>query len=81
MLKNKKIDEEKIISLDLQAYDFEPADIMYLTQFNLKNLRILDLSSNSILSEGVYYLGQGKLNSLETLNQISMKLEIEEYLI
>ena len=65
---NKGIDEDNIISLDLQRNDFGPLDIKYLTDFDLKNLRILDLSSNSIKPQGAFYLSQGKFNSLESLN-------------
>jgi len=66
--KNNKIDEENIVRIDLQRHDFGPLDMKYLIQFNLKNLRILDLSSNSIRSEGVFYLSHGRFNSLENLN-------------
>ena len=65
---NKGIDEENIIQLDLQRHDFGPLDIKYLTDFELKNLRILDLSSNSIKPQGAFYLSQGKFSSLESLN-------------
>ena len=47
---NKGIDEDNIVQLDLQRNDFGRLDIKYLTDFDLKNLRILDLSSNSIKS-------------------------------
>ena len=65
---NKGIDEDNIVQLDLQRNDFGPLDIKYLTDFDLKNLRILDLSSNSIKPQGAFYLSQGKFNSLESLN-------------
>ena len=65
---NRGIDEENIIQLDLQRHDFGPLDIKYLTDFELKNLRILDLSSNSIKPQGAFYLSQGKFSSLESLN-------------
>ena len=60
--------EDNIVQLDLQRNDFGPLDIKYLTDFDLKNLRILDLSSNSIKPQGAFYLSQGKFNSLESLN-------------
>ena len=44
---HKGIDEDNIVKLDLSRNDFGPLDIKYLTDFDLKNLRILDLSSNS----------------------------------
>jgi len=65
---NKGIDEENIVQLDLQRHDFGPLDIKYITDFNLRNLRILDLSSNSIKPQGAFYLSQSKLSSLESLN-------------
>ena len=65
---NKGIDEENIVQLDLQRHDFGPLDIKYITDFNLKNLRILDLSSNSIKPQGAFYLSQSKFISLESLN-------------
>ena len=65
---NKGIDEDNIVQLDLQRNDFGPLDIKYLTDFDLKNLRILDLSSNSIKPQGAFYLSQGKFSSLESLN-------------
>ena len=65
---NKGIDEENIVQLDLQRHDFGPLDIKYITDFNLKNLRILDLSSNSIKPQGAFYLSQSKFSSLESLN-------------
>ena len=61
---NKGIDEDNIVQLDLQRNDFGPLDIKYLTDFDLKNLRILDLSSNSIKPQGAFYLSQGKFSSL-----------------
>ena len=62
---NKSIDEENIAKLDLKGYNFVPLDIKYLNHFYLKNLRILDLSNNSINSEGAFYLSRGKFSSLE----------------
>ena len=53
---NKRIDEDNIISLDLHRKDFGPLDIKYLTDAYLKNLKILDLSSNSIKHKGAFYL-------------------------
>ena len=65
---NKSIDEENIAKLDLKGYNFVPLDIKYLNHFYLKNLCILDLSNNSINSEGAFYLSRGKFSSLEKLN-------------
>jgi len=49
-------------------------NIKYITEFNLKNLHTLDLSNNSIKSEGALYLSQGKFNSLESLNLNNNKI-------
>ena len=57
---NKDIDEDNIVQLNLQRNNFGPSDIKYLGNFELKNLRILDLSNNPIKAEGVYYLSHGK---------------------
>ena len=65
---NKEIDEDNIVKLNLQRNNFGPSDAKYLTNFELKNLRILDLSDNSIKSQGVFYLSQVKFISLENLN-------------
>lgn len=65
---HKGIDEENIVRLDLSRNDFGPLDIKYLTDFDLKSLRILDLSSNSIKPQGAFYLSQGKFSQLESLN-------------
>ena len=65
---NKGIDEENIIQLDLRMHNFGPLDIKYLTEFNLKNLRILDLSSNPLKPQGALYLSEGTFTSLESLN-------------
>lgn len=65
---HKGIDEENIVKLDLSRNDFGPLDIKYLTDFDLKSLRILDLSSNSIKPQGAFYLSQGKFSQLESLN-------------
>jgi Ran GTPase-activating protein (RanGAP) involved in mRNA processing and transport len=65
---HKGIDEEHIVKLDLSRNDFGPLDVKYLTDFDLKNLRILDLSSNSIKPQGAFYLSQGKYPALESLN-------------
>ena len=52
-----------------------PSDIEYLTtNFNLKNLQILDLNSNSIKSKGVLYLSLYKFPSLEFLNVSNNKI-------
>ena len=66
---NKEIDEDNIVKLNLQRNNFGPLDIRYLIDFKLKNLRILDLSNNSIKAEGVFYLSNSdKFSSLESLN-------------
>ena len=72
--KNKDIDDENIIMLDLKENNFGPADIKYLTDFDLINLRILDLSDNSIKSTGAFYLSQAKFKSLESLNLDNNKI-------
>ena len=66
--KNKGLDEENIVTLDLSKNDFGPLDIKYLIDFDLHNLRILDLSSNLIGCSGASYLKDGKFTSLESLN-------------
>ena len=66
--KNKGLDEENIVTLDLSKNDFGPLDIKYLIDFDLHNLRILDLSSNLIGCLGASYLKDGKFTSLESLN-------------
>jgi len=55
---NKGIDEENIIQLDLQRLDLGPLEIAYLIGYNLVNLRILDLSCNSLRGLGSFYLGK-----------------------
>ena len=65
---NKGIDEENIVQLDLGCKGFEALDIKYLTEFNLHNLRILDLSNNILKPQGALYLSEGAFNSLECLN-------------
>ena len=55
---NKGIDEENIIQLDLQRLDLGPLEITYLIGYNLVNLRILDLSCNSLRGLGSFYLGK-----------------------
>lgn len=52
---HKGIDENNIVKLDLSRNDLGPLDIKYLTDFELKNLRI-------------FYLSQGKFSCLESLN-------------
>ena len=66
--KNKGLDEDNIVTLDLSRNDFGPLDIKYLIDFDLHNLRILDLSSNLIGCSGASYLKDGKFTSLESLN-------------
>jgi len=65
---NKGIDEENIVQLDLGCKGFEALDIKYLTEFNLRNLRILDLSNNILKPQGALYLSEGTFSSLECLN-------------
>ena len=62
------IGEDNIVKLDLSWNGYGPLDVIYLTDFDLKNLRILDLSSNSIKSQGAFYISQGRFNNLESLN-------------
>ena len=72
---NKNIDEDNIIELNLEEINLGPSDIKYLTtNFNLKNLQILDLNSNSIKSKGVLYLSQFKFCSLKFLNVSNNKI-------
>ena len=55
--------------MNLETHNFGPSDINYLTtSFSFKNLRMLDLNSNSIKSKGAFYLSQSKFISLEFLN-------------
>ena len=65
---NQENDEDNIISLDFQGQNFGPSDIKYLTDFDLKILRILNLSSNSIKATGAFYLSKSKFTYLEVLN-------------
>lgn len=65
---DQKIEESRIIQLDLSRNDFGPLDIKYLSEFDLRNLTILDLNSNSIKPQGAYFLSQGKYPNLRTLN-------------
>ena len=59
---------ELIIDLNLSKKDLAPIDIKYLVEFNLKNLKSLDLSSNLIKAQGAFYLSKAKFYSLESLN-------------
>ena len=68
ILKNKNFDDEGIFQLTLQNHNLGPSEINYITEFNLKNLKILNLSNNLIKSQGVLYLCKGGLCSLEILN-------------
>ena len=65
---NKEIDEDNIINLDLSRKKLSSIDIQYLSCFTLKNLRILDLESNSIGIQGALFLSKGKFSCLESLN-------------
>ena len=47
---------------------FGPLEIKYLTDFNLKNLKIIDLNANSIGSQGTFYLNYSRFENLESLN-------------
>ena len=72
---NKGIDEDDIIQLNLEGKNLGPSDIKCLSNFEFKNLRILDLNNNSLKSKGVLYLSQYKLfNSLESLNLNNNKI-------
>ena len=42
--------------------------IKYLSEFDLRNLRYLDLNSNSIKPQGAFFLSLGKYPNLTTLN-------------
>ena len=73
--KNKTIDEDNIIQLNLEGNNLGPSDIKYLTtNFDLINLRILDLNNNSMQSKGAFYLSQNKFSSLEFLNISNNKI-------
>ena len=73
--RNKTIDEDNIIQLNLEGINLGPSDMQYLTtNFDLKNLRILDLNSNSIKSKGALYLSQNKFSHLEFLNISNNKI-------
>lgn len=65
---SKKINEDKVIQLNLCGHDFGPLDVKYLIEFNLINLTLLDLSSNSIQPQGAFYLSQGRYPNLAILN-------------
>ena len=60
------IDEDNIAKLDMSRNNFSSFDIKYFANFNLTNLRILDLSYNSIGVQGTLYLSQGKFSCLES---------------
>jgi len=71
----KGIDEDDIIQLNLGGKNLGVSNIKYLTKFDLKNLRFLDLNNNSLKSKGVLYLSQYKLfYSLESLNLNNNKI-------
>ena len=63
----KGIDQD-IIKLDLSNNNFGPLDIKYLTDFDLKNLKILNLKINPINPQGAFYLSQGNFKNLENLD-------------
>ena len=67
------IDVDNIYKLNLEEHNLGPLDINYLinyliNNFELKNLKILDLHSNSLKAKGAFYLSQNKFSSLEFLN-------------
>ena len=68
LLKNKNFDDEDIFQLALQNHNLGPSEINYITDFNLKNLKILNLSNNLIKSQGVLYLCKAGLCLIEILN-------------
>ena len=59
---NKEIDEDNIINLDLSRNKLSSIDFQYLSSFALKNLKILDLESNSIGIQGDLFLSKGKFS-------------------
>ena len=66
---NDNIDVDNIYKLNLEEHNLGPLDINYLiNNFELKNLKILDLHSNSLKAKGAFYLSQNKFSSLEFLN-------------
>ena len=72
---NKDIEDNDIVQLNLEGKNLGQSDIKYLSNFEFKNLRILDLNNNSLKSKGVLYLSQYKLfNSLESLNLNNNKI-------
>ena len=76
-IKHKGIDKDSILKLDLSRNDFGPLDIQYLIDFELKNLKFLDLTCNNIQAEGAFYLSQGNFPNLESLNLNFNKIEDE----
>lgn len=54
-----------------------PIGVLYLTEYNLKNLRILDLCSNALKPQGAFYLSHAGFNSLRSLNLNFCELEDE----
>ena len=72
---NKGIDEDYIFQLNLGGNNLGVSNIKYLTNFDLKNLRFLDLNNTSLKSKGVLYLSQYKsFRSLESLNLNNNKI-------
>ena len=63
-----KIEDNKIVQLDLSNNDLGPLDIQYLSEFDLLNLQVLDLNSNSIKPQGAFFLSLGKYHNLRVLN-------------
>ena len=72
---NKDIEDNDIVQLNLEGKNLGLSDIKYLSNFEFRNLRILDLNNNSIKSKGALYLSQYKLfNLLESLNLSNNKI-------
>ena len=72
---NFNIDVDYVIELKLGDHNLSSSDINFLiSNFELKNLRILDLRNNSLKSKGAFYLSQNKFNSLEILNLNNNKI-------
>ena len=64
-MKRKIKPSYNIIKLDMAKQNLNPVDIKVL---KIHNLKILDLSYNSIGIQGAFYLSNGIFNSLESLN-------------
>ena len=62
------IDQDYIINLECENNNLGPRDMEYLIGFDLINLEILDLSGNSIKTEGARILSGANFKSLKNLN-------------